>query len=112
MANGAFALFAPKSKCSIFHNIFKNMIFQRRYYGVKDERKSLHAMDDRGQTKKDHNSSPGAFGSSELKTHSKVVTHNQTLAVFFQPAHEAFIYPISNHSRLRRVCTAVQFCQT
>ena len=27
MENGAFA---PKSKCSIFHNIFKYMIFQRR----------------------------------------------------------------------------------
>ena len=24
-----------KSKCSIFHNIFKYMIFQRHYYGVK-----------------------------------------------------------------------------
>ena len=35
MEKGAFALW---SKCSIFHNIFKYMIFQsvkRRYYGVK-----------------------------------------------------------------------------
>ena len=24
-----------RCKCSIFHNIFKYMIFQRRYYGVK-----------------------------------------------------------------------------
>ena len=26
-----------KGKCSIFHNIFKYMIFQRRYYGVKEK---------------------------------------------------------------------------
>ena len=32
MENGAFA---QRSKCSIFHNIFKNMIFQRRYNGAK-----------------------------------------------------------------------------
>ena len=30
--NGAFAL---KSKCSIFNNIFKYMVFQRHYLGVK-----------------------------------------------------------------------------
>ena len=32
MENGAVA---PKSECSIFHNIFKYIVFQRRYYGVK-----------------------------------------------------------------------------
>ena len=41
MGNGVFApniidngAFAQRSKCSIFHNTFKNMIFQRRQYAL------------------------------------------------------------------------------
>ena len=43
MENGAFA---PKSKFSIFHNMFKYMIFQRHYYGVKGKSKKCGPRSD------------------------------------------------------------------